>query len=78
LTLSPSSTESFLLFLFLKKMKKIKTKVCPYCGVEFTDIDSPRSFDRMVTCGSVECMGERRKEMRSIRQNSERSDLIES
>jgi hypothetical protein len=41
---------------------KTETKSCKYCGKEFTRADFPRSFDRMITCASPECMGKRRHE----------------
>jgi len=40
----------------------MKTKICRYCGEEFGEIDFLAQFDRMVTCGKVECMRERRIE----------------
>ena len=40
----------------------MKKKICRYCGIEFFDVDFPAQFDRMVTCGSTECMGQRRHE----------------
>ena len=36
------------------------TKECVICGKEFSRIDYPQCFDRMVTCGNIECMGKRR------------------
>ncbi len=36
-------------------------KTCVICGEEFSRIDFPRSFNRMVTCGTSKCAGERRK-----------------
>ncbi len=42
---------------------KLKTKECRYCKKRFSDIDFPRSFERMITCGSIECMGKRRREL---------------
>ncbi len=47
----------------------MKTKICRYCGEEFTDIDFPAQFDRMITCGSTECMKLRRWEREGIKVN---------
>jgi hypothetical protein len=41
----------------------METKICPYCNKRFNKIEFPQSFDRMITCGSVECMGKRRRFM---------------
>ncbi len=38
----------------------MKTKMCKYCGKEFSKLDFPAQFARMVTCGDVECMGLRK------------------
>ncbi|MBU0627766.1 MAG: hypothetical protein KKC75_01130 [Nanoarchaeota archaeon] len=38
-------------------------KKCIYCGTEFTKIDFPDQFDRMVTCGDPKCKGIRRREL---------------
>jgi len=50
----------------------MRSKICRYCGEEFNEIDFLAQFDRMVTCGKVECMGQRRlerlQERDSIRQ----------
>lgn len=48
----------------------MRTKICRYCGEEFSDIDFPAQFDRMVTCGSVECMKMRRWERYGIKPNN--------
>lgn len=37
-------------------------KKCMICGSMFSRIDFPRCFDRMITCGSAECEGKRRKQ----------------
>jgi len=50
-------------------MSKVKTKICRYCGEEFSDIDFPGQFDRMVTCGKVKCMKKRRFERLGVRLN---------
>lgn len=44
-------------------MKKSDLKLCKYCNEKFYRIDFPRCFDRMITCGNVECEGKRRKEL---------------
>ena len=41
----------------------MRTKICLYCKKRFSEIDFPSTFDRMITCGSVECMGKRRLEL---------------
>ncbi|MFC1705141.1 hypothetical protein ACFLZ6_02340 [Nanoarchaeota archaeon] len=41
----------------------MKTKVCKYCKGKFSEIEFPRTFTRMITCGSSSCMGKRRKEL---------------
>jgi hypothetical protein len=48
----------------------MRTKVCRYCREEFSDIDFPCQFDRMVTCGKVECMRQRRLERLGINPNN--------
>jgi hypothetical protein len=45
----------------------MKTKICRYCGKEFSEIDFPAQFVRMITCGDVECMELRRIERRDIK-----------
>jgi len=47
----------------------MRKKICRFCGSYFTDIDFPSQFDRMVTCGSTECAGNRRKERLRIKKN---------
>jgi hypothetical protein len=47
----------------------MKNKTCMYCKKEFTDSDFPHSFDRMITCGNIECTGKRRKELWKKRHN---------
>ncbi len=44
-------------------MENDNIKICQYCNSKFFRLDFPRSFDRMVTCGTVECEGKRRKEL---------------
>lgn len=53
---------------------KQQSKVCPYCGKVFTNFDAPRSFDRMVTCGTPTCMGKRRAERLKSSRESIRKD----
>ncbi|HLC96579.1 MAG TPA: hypothetical protein VJH97_04615 [Candidatus Nanoarchaeia archaeon] len=47
----------------------MEEKICPYCENVFTRIDYPQNFHRMVTCGSVECMGIRRRQLWQQRKN---------
>jgi len=49
-----------------KKEVEMKTKICKYCGKEFSEIDFPRSFERMITCSKIECMKIRRQENQGI------------
>ena len=49
----------------------MKTKICRYCKEEYTDIDFPAQFHRMVTCGKIECMKLRRWERIGIEPNNE-------
>lgn len=38
-------------------------------------MEFPKTFDRMITCGSTECMGQRRKELWKKRYNATRNNL---
>lgn len=49
----------------------MKTKLCRYCKKSFSEIDFPSTFDRQLTCGSVECAGERRRELWRKRHDSQ-------
>ncbi len=44
----------------------MRTKKCKYCGREFNDLDFPAQFNRMITCGRIECMRMRRWENQGI------------
>jgi len=43
--------------------KDKEVKICIYCNRGFDRSDFPKSFDRMITCGSVACIGKRRREL---------------
>ena len=61
---------------FLEKWDlRMKKKKCIYCNMEFTDIDFPRTFERMVTCGSIECMQKRRQERYTLRLNNNNNKI---
>jgi hypothetical protein len=47
----------------------METKKCLMCKKTFERNDYPHTFERMVTCGSVECMGKRRKQLWKKRYN---------
>lgn len=40
-----------------------ESKNCKYCGESFSKIDFPSTFHRRITCGSTECIGNRRREL---------------
>jgi len=42
----------------------------------YTDLDFPQQFERMVTCGSTECMGKRRKENWKVRYEKKHLHLV--
>jgi hypothetical protein len=44
-------------------MANTDIKVCKYCNSKFHRMDFPQCFNRMITCGGVECEGKRRKEL---------------
>jgi hypothetical protein len=68
LTVKPSKKD--------KTVQNYKTKICPYCKEEFSDIDCLGSFERMVTCGSIECMGKRRKERLQIKKKGKSKFML--
>ena len=41
----------------------MRAKKCVYCKKKFFDIEFPSTFDRMITCGSIECTGIMRREL---------------
>lgn len=48
----------------------MRKKICRYCGAEFSEIDFPAQFERMVTCGKIECMKLRRWERLGVKEDN--------
>jgi len=54
----------------------MRSKKCIHCKKRFFDLDFPSTFDRQLTCGSVECAGERRRELWRKRHDSQLSSAV--